>query len=123
VDGAQTMTPSLPQQFGNLEANLRFVRDTGIIRPGVRLLEIGSGTGAMLHALIEQGSDAHGVEIRQDLIDEAQRHFGPLPIERVFGTTLPFPDDSRGRCSFDATIPDTDAHLRGWRVPSAPRLR
>ncbi len=108
------MTPPLPQQFGNLEANLRFVRDTGIIRPGVRLLEIGSGTGAMLHALIEQGADAHGVELRQDLIDEAQRHFGPLPIERVYGTTLPFPDDSfEVVASFDVFehIPDTDAHL------------
>ena len=48
------MTPSLPQQFGNLEANLRFVRDTGIIRPGIRLLEIGSGTGAMLHGAEQQ---------------------------------------------------------------------
>lgn len=126
------MTPPLPQQFGNLEANLRFVRDTGIIRPGVRLLEIGSGTGAMLHVLIEQGADAHGVELRQDLIDEAQRHFGPLPIDRVYGTTLPFPDESfEVVASFDVFehIPDTDAHLAevrrvlqpgGWYVIQTP---
>src|SRR4051812_16428544 len=75
ADNAPAMT-ALPQQFGNLEANLRFVDQTGVVRPGVRVLEIGSGTGAMLRALLDRGAVARGVELRQDLIDEAHRHFG-----------------------------------------------
>lgn len=121
-----------PPQYGNLEANLRFVDRTGVVGPGVRVLEIGTGTGAMLRALIERGADARGVELRQDLIDAAQGHYGPLPIQRVDGTTLPF-----DRASFDVVvsfdvfehIPDTDAHLRevsrvlrpgGWYLIQTP---
>lgn len=104
----------LPPQFGNFEANLRFIDATGAIARGTRVLEIGSGTGALLHALRERGAAAEGVELRQDLIDEAQRFFGALPIRRVQGTTLPF-----GEASFDVVvsfdvfehIPDSDAHL------------
>ena len=126
------MTAPTPRQFGNLEANQHFVDATGVIRPGVRVLEIGSGTGAMLHSLIERGADARGVELRQDLIDEAHRHFGSLPIDCVRGTALPFPDASFDVvASFDVFehIPDTDAHLAevhrvvvpgGWYLIQTP---
>lgn len=103
-----------PQQFGNFEANLRFVEQTGALGPGTRILEIGAGTGAMLDALRARGFDARGVEVREDLIAEARRWYGALPIERVDGTALPF-----DAASFDAVvsfdvfehIPDSDAHL------------
>jgi SAM-dependent methyltransferase len=144
--------PDRPRQFGNFEANIRFLEATGVVfvsppaatnlrgdlrtpgpqstpgnpprdlgRPGVersatgqQVLEIGTGTGAMLHALLERGCRAQGVELRQDLIDEAKRWYGDLPVQRVDGVTLPFPDGA-----FDAVISldvfehiaDSDAHL------------
>ena len=103
-----------PAQFGNFEANLRFIDATASIARGTRVLEIGSGTGALLHALRERGAAAEGVELRQDLIDEAHRFYGALPIRRVEGTTLPFADASFDvAISFDVFehIPDSDAHL------------
>lgn len=121
-----------PQQFGNLEANLRFVDDTGVVRPGIGLLEIGSGTGAMLAELVKRGVDAQGVELRPDLIDEARRHFDSLRITRVSGTSLPFSDASFDVvASFDVFehIPDSDAHLSevrrvlkpgGWYLIQTP---
>jgi SAM-dependent methyltransferase len=108
------MTGSLPQQFGNLEANLRFVDATGLVRSGTRILEVGSGTGAMLQALRERGAEVEGVELRQDLIDRAREHFGALPVQRVTGTALPFEAGVFDVvASFDVFehIPDTDAHL------------
>jgi SAM-dependent methyltransferase len=108
--------PAAPRQFGNLEANLRFIDQTGVVTPSSRVLEIGTGTGAMLHALQERGCDVQGVELRQDLIDEARRWFGPLPIQHVRGVELQFPDESFDVVmSFDVFehIPDSDAHLLG----------
>jgi SAM-dependent methyltransferase len=109
-----TASASAPQQFGNLEANLHFIDATGAIGPRTRVLEIGAGTGALLHALRDRGADAEGVELRQDLIDEARRFFGPLPVQRVTGTALPYPDASFDVViSFDVFehIADSDAHL------------
>jgi SAM-dependent methyltransferase len=108
--------PSAPRQFGNLEANLRFIAQTGVVTPSTRVLEIGTGTGAVLHALQERGCDVQGIELRQELIDEARRWFGPLPIQKVSGGELPFADGSFDVVmSFDVFehIPDSDAHLRG----------
>lgn len=123
-----------PEQFGNFDANIRFLEATGVVlshggpeRPALHfrswkasaerdVLEIGTGTGTMLHALLDRGCRARGVELRQDLIDEAKRWYGAdLPVERVTGTALPFPD-----AAFDVVIsldvfehiPDSDAHLR-----------
>jgi SAM-dependent methyltransferase len=103
-----------PRQFGNFAANLSFVDRTGVVSPGMRVLEIGTGTGAMLRALAERGARVEGVELREDLIDEARRWYGELPIRRVTGTALPFPEGSFDAVvSFDVFehIPDTDAHL------------
>ncbi len=103
-----------PQQFGNFEANLRFIEATGALAPGARVLEIGTGAGVLLHALRERGVDAEGVEVREDLIEEARRWFGSLPIRQVSGTTLPYAAESFDAVvSFDVFehIRDSDAHL------------
>jgi cyclopropane fatty-acyl-phospholipid synthase-like methyltransferase len=108
------MPAAAPQQFGNFEANLRFLDATGLVTPGSRVLEIGTGTGSLLHELVGRGVRAEGVELRQELIDEALRFFGPMPIQRVTGTALPFADASFDvAMSFDVFehIPDSDAHL------------
>jgi SAM-dependent methyltransferase len=108
------MPADAPQHFGNFEANLEFVGATGLVSPGSRVLEIGTGTGSLLHELLARGVHAEGVELRQELIDEARRFFGPLPIQRVAGTALPFPDTTFDVViSFDVFehIPDSDAHL------------
>ena len=107
-------TPAGPQPFGNAEANLRFLDATGLVTPGSRILEIGTGTGGMLRTLLDRGLDVRGVEINPGLVDESRKWFGDLPIDVVSGVSLPFPS---GRfdlaISFDVFehIPDSDAHL------------
>ena len=104
-----------PQQFGNAEANLRFLEATGALTPGVEVLEIGTGTGGMLHALLQRGVRARGVEINPALIAESRQWFGDLPVQPVSGVALPFPDASFDLVlSFDVFehIRDSDAHLR-----------
>jgi ubiquinone/menaquinone biosynthesis C-methylase UbiE len=112
------MSNTLPRQFGNLEANIRFLDQTGVIRPGVAVLEIGAGTGAMLDALARMGCRVQGVEVNPELIAEAAATFTSLPIQRVSGVELPFPDATFDvAVSFDVFehIPDSDAHLREVR--------
>jgi SAM-dependent methyltransferase len=101
--------------FGNYEANIRFLKEAGL-RPGNgTLLEIGSGKGRMLQLLRQEGHDAQGVEINESMIQESRRLYGELPIRKVDGTGLPFPDRAFSTVvSLDVFehIPDTDAHLR-----------
>ena len=107
--------PTGPQQFGNAEANLRFLDATGALSPGVEVLEIGTGTGGMLRALLDRQIRATGVEINPALIAESRKWHGELPVHQVTGVDLPFPDASFDRVlSFDVFehIRDSDAHLR-----------
>lgn len=108
------MSESAPRQFGNTEANLRFIDATGALMPGAEILEIGSGTGLLLDTLRRRGHRIRGVEVSAERIAEARRFYPDLPIQLVEGTRLPFPDASFDLVfSFDVFehIPDSDAHL------------
>jgi SAM-dependent methyltransferase len=104
-----------PQQFGNAEANLRFLDATGALMPNAAILEIGTGTGGLLRTLIDRGYHARGVERNADLIAESRRWYGDLPSQQVSGVALPFRSESFDVVvSFDVFehIRDSDAHLR-----------
>jgi SAM-dependent methyltransferase len=104
--------------YGNYEANLRFLREAGLIPESGPLLEIGSGKGRMLDLLRREGFDARGVEVNEAMIRESRRLYGELPIQQVDGATLPFADGTFSTVvSFDVFehIPDSDAHLREVR--------
>ena len=104
-----------PRHLGNLDANLRFLEQTGVLTPSAEILEIGSGTGALLHELRQRNLRAQGVELREAFIEQARAWYGNIPISRVSGLALPFRDRSFDVVmSFDVFehIPDSDAHLR-----------
>jgi SAM-dependent methyltransferase len=101
--------------YGNYEANLRFLREAGLTPGSGPLLEIGSGKGRMLDLLRREGFDARGVEVNAAMIEESRRLFGDLPIQQVEGSTLPFENGAFATVvSFDVFehIPDSDAHIR-----------
>ena len=104
-----------PRQFGNAEANMRFLDATGALTPSAELLEIGTGTGGMLHALLARGYQVRGVERSLERIAESRRWFGDLPVQQVTDTHLPFDDEVFDVVmSFDVFehIRDSDAHLQ-----------
>ena len=119
-------------EFGNLEANLRFLDGSGLLQAGQRILEIGSGRGSLLHELRARGLDAVGLETSADRIAEATARHGGLPIQQTSGVTLPYPDGTFDVVlSFDVFehIPDSDAHLSevrrvlkpgGWYLLQTP---
>jgi SAM-dependent methyltransferase len=123
---------SVPIEFGNLDANLRFLEDSRLLQPGLRVLEIGCGGGTLLHRLKASGLDIVGVETNPQRIEESRLAHGPLPIQQVSGSPLPFRDRTFDIVlSFDVFehIPDSDAHLAevrrvlkpgGWYLLQTP---
>lgn len=124
--------PSADTEFGNLEANVRFLDRSGLLILGKRILEIGSGRGTLLHLLESRGLDVVGLEANADRIAEARARYGEIAIEQTSGATLPFPASSFDVVlSFDVFehIRDSDAHLtevkrvlrpRGWYLLQTP---
>lgn len=101
-------------EFGNLDANLRFLDDSGLLHPGVKVLEIGCGRGTLVHRLRAQGLDVVGVETSATRIEESRALYAALPIEQISGTALPFQNEQFDLVlSFDVIehIPDTERHL------------
>lgn len=101
-------------EFGNLDANVRFLRGTNAMVPGQRVLEIGSGRGSMLQWLQQHGLEAVGLEINPDLIADARARDSSVSVVRATGTALPFATASFDLVvSFDVFehIADSDAHL------------
>lgn len=119
-------------EFGNLEANLRFLDESGVLQPLMRVLEIGTGSGSLLHTLRRRGMDVVGVDISSERIVEAHARFGDMSIRQTEGVALPYPDASFDAVlSFDVIehIPDPDAHLEevrrvlkpgGWYLLQTP---
>jgi 2-polyprenyl-3-methyl-5-hydroxy-6-metoxy-1,4-benzoquinol methylase len=126
------MSTGSTAELGNLEANIRFLDSEGLPTPGQRVLEIGSGRGTLLHALLDRGIEAQGIETSADRIAEACARFGPIPIRHTTGASLPFdPGTFDVVLSFDVFehIPDSDAHLAevrrvlkpgGWYLLQTP---
>lgn len=100
--------------FGNLEANLRFLDQTGVLDRVGRVLEIGSGRGGMLDRLRRQKIRAVGVEPDATLAREARNLHPGVPLARMSGTALGFHDSTFDLVvSFDVFehIADSDTHL------------
>jgi len=106
--------PCDTDQFGNLEANLRFIEAAGLLREQARVLEIGSGRGALLADLRARGVRVVGIEPNAALAADAVARAPRLPVARMSGDRLGFSDATFDVVlSFDVFehIADSDAHL------------
>lgn len=109
--------------YGNFDANLRFLDSAGVLKPGTRALEIGTGKGRMLRELLRLGLHARGIENNAWMVAEGRRLHGDLPVTLVSDHAIPFPDASFDVVlSFDVFehIAESDAHLREVRRVLVP---
>lgn len=100
---------------GNFESNLVFVQKVAALKTPKRILEIGSGRGALVHALTEMGHKVTGTEVNPEYMAYAKEEYGvDLVTISTETTDLPFADGSFDIVmSFDVFehIPDTNSHI------------
>lgn len=104
--------------WGNFQANVRFLDETGLLEGSPAILEIGCGKGGILDHLLRRDRRAVGVDHDHEVVADGRALFGPLPVAVADGNRLPFPDACFDLVlSFDVFehIPDSDAHLREVR--------
>lgn len=80
------------EQRGNLETNLAFVAQTGLLKRSDRILEIGCGIGTVVHELAAQGYDIQGTDISQVAIEYGRRKYGDIRLEVQPAEELAFED-------------------------------
>ena len=101
---------------GNYYANIFFLNKAHLLKDKkIKILEISSGTGALLSHLRKRGYDILGTEYTDEAIRTSQKMFGNLGLLKMSGDDLKFPNKSFDLViSFDVFehIPDTDKHLR-----------
>jgi SAM-dependent methyltransferase len=100
---------------GNFESNLLFLKKSGLLDTPKRILEIGSGRGALVSKLREMGHDAMGTEVNPEYMAYAKDEYGVELVTISTATTaLPFEDkDFDLVVSFDVFehIPKTKEHV------------
>jgi ubiquinone/menaquinone biosynthesis C-methylase UbiE len=64
-------------------------------RDGMRVLDVGCGTGAQLAAYASAGCEVSCVDLSLGMLEVARRRLGPrADVREANGTELPFPDDA-----------------------------
>jgi SAM-dependent methyltransferase len=99
--------------MSNLESNLLFLEESGLLNKKADILEIGSGRGFLTFYLGKQGYKITGSEVEDEYLDFAKKNFS-IELKKIFEDILDFPDNSFNMVlSFDVFehIKNSDKHL------------
>ena len=102
------------EQRGNLQANLEFLRRAGLIRPGMRVLEVGCGIGTVAHELAQRGCVVTGTDISRRAVAYGREKYPELDLQVQSAEYLPFADGAFDLVlSFDLLehLPQVEGHL------------
>lgn len=103
------------EQRGNLDVNLEFLNQTGLIISGTRVLEVGCGIGSIANELYHQGCDVVGTDISNSAIEYGQKKYVDVELKVGVAEMLEFEDESFDIVlSFDVLehLNDVDVHLK-----------
>jgi len=80
------------EQRGNLQTNLEFLAETGLLKRDDKILEIGCGIGSVVFELSGQGHDVTGVDISREAIAYGLKKYGDVKLQVQAAEELQFPD-------------------------------
>ena len=109
---------------GNFESNLLFLQKSGLLDSPKRILEIGSGRGALIKKLQDLGHEVTGTEVNPEYMQYALEEYGVTLVSiSTASTDLPFRSGSFDIvASFDVFehIPKTKKHIEEVKRILAP---
>lgn len=79
---------------GNLQANLQFLQETNLLKTSDKILEIGCGTGSLVHELSGKGFDITGMDISQEAITYGIKKYRDIKLSVQPTEQLSFADES-----------------------------
>ncbi|MGD2094348.1 MAG: class I SAM-dependent methyltransferase [Phycisphaerales bacterium] len=82
------------EQRGNLQTNLEFLTQTGLLTPNDKILEIGCGIGSVVNELSKQGYDITGTDISSKAITYGLEKYPDTNLEVQPAEALPYEDES-----------------------------
>lgn len=102
------------EELGNLEMNMEFLTQTGLLSAGMAAVELGCGTGTLCEMLYQKGIPISGCDVSQVAIDHGRKKYPHLNLSVVNAEQLPWEN-----ASFDAVLSfdvlehlfDPDKHL------------
>lgn len=72
---------------------LKAFEDAGVQLDGVRVLDVGAGSGYFLHRLTDYGAaEGHGIDLMEDRVAEGRRRYPTLHLQVGSATELPYAD-------------------------------
>ncbi len=102
------------EQRSNLELNLEFLNQTGLIISGRRVLEVGCGIGSIANQMHHQGCLVVGTDISNSAIEYGRKKYVDVELKVGVAEMLEFEDASFDIVlSFDVLehLKDVDGHL------------
>lgn len=90
---------------------------------GLRILDIGCGSGGFMKQLLKGGADAHGFEVAQETVERAVA--AGIDRDRIAlgdGTTLPFPDAHFDCATFVFSFHHVPADMQRTMLAEAARI-
>lgn len=82
------------EEMGNLEVNLQFLAQTGLLHAQTKAIELGCGTGSLCQALYQKGIDITGCDVSQVAIDYGREKYPHLNLSVVNAEQLPWENES-----------------------------
>jgi len=82
--------------------------DAAQVQAGTRVLDVATGPGILAAAAAERGASPVGMDIADEMIEEAKRRYPEVDFEVADAADLPFPDES-----FDAVTISMGLFLMG----------
>ncbi|MFD0883713.1 class I SAM-dependent methyltransferase [Streptosporangium algeriense] len=106
ADGYRSSRPGYPARA------YRLLEETGALRPGARVLEIGAGSGQATRELLERGANVHAVELGADFAARLRAEFHDRPLTVIEGDFDSLPDDalSGPDAGFDLVVCASSLH-------------